>query len=64
MTVKLTCGKGAENLSADDKLVIDKITSEYEDRIIKHGEKIDFFEKLADHIKRNLAKIKYYVIGK
>jgi hypothetical protein len=52
MVVKLTCGKGAENLSADDKLVIDKILKEYEDKILKHaGGKIDYFEV---HVKCHL----------
>jgi len=44
MVVKITCGKGTENLSADDKLVIYKIIKEYEDKISRHGEKIDVFE--------------------
>jgi hypothetical protein len=44
MTVKLTCGKGAENLSTDEKLVIDKITKEYEDKINRQIGKIDYLE--------------------
>jgi len=44
MAVKITCGKGVENLSADDKLVLDKTIKEYEDKILRHGEKIDVFE--------------------
>jgi cell division protein YceG involved in septum cleavage len=44
MDVKINCGKGVDNLSADDKLVIDKIVKEYENKIVRHGEKIDVFE--------------------
>ena len=57
MVVKITCGKGTENLSADDKLVIDKIIKEYEDRITRHGEKIDVFEvHLKCHQKEGKSK--------
>ncbi len=61
MVVKLTCGKGAENLSADEKLITDKITGEYEEKILRHGEKIDFFEI---HIKchQKEGKTKRYTI--
>jgi hypothetical protein len=52
MAIKLDCGKGAENLSSDDKQVFDKISKEYEDKILKHvGRKIDYFEI---HIKCHL----------
>ena len=55
MVVKITCGKGTENLSADDKLVIDKIIKEYEDKISRHGEKIDVFEE--NNLNNNIHNI-------
>jgi hypothetical protein len=57
MVVKLTCGKGAEDLSADDKLNLDKIIKEYENKISRHGEKIDVFEvHLKCHQKEGKSK--------
>ena len=48
-----------------ENLSIEKIIEEIKKRNVKVCfENIDFFEKLGDHIKRNLAKIKNYVIGK
>lgn len=58
MVVKLTCGKGAESLSADEKLLIDKISKEYEEKILKHtGGNIDFFEiHVKCHLKDGKTK--------
>jgi hypothetical protein len=48
-----------------ENLSVEKVIEEIKKKNIKVGfEKIGFFEKLVDHIKRNLAKIKNYVIGK
>jgi hypothetical protein len=48
-----------------ENLSVEKVIEEINKRNVKICfEKIDFFEKLADHIKRNLAKIKNYVIRK
>ena len=44
MAIKLNCGKGAENLSTDEKLIIDKITKEYEDKITRQIGKPDYLE--------------------
>ena len=44
MAIKLTCGKGEESLNSDDRLILDNILEEYEEKILKHGEKIDYFE--------------------
>lgn len=57
MAVKLTCGKGAENLSVENRLIIDRITKEYEDKILKHIGKIDYFEiHIKCHLKEGNTK--------
>jgi hypothetical protein len=57
MAIKLTCGKGAENLSSDEKLAIDKISKEYEEKILKQAGKIDYFEiHLKCHLKDGNTK--------
>lgn len=48
-----------------DNLSTERVIEEIKKKNIKVCfEKIDFFEKLDDHIKRNLAKVKNYVIRK
>ncbi len=48
-----------------ENLSVENVIEEIKKRNVKLGfEKIDFFEKLSDHIKRNLAKIKNYVVRK
>jgi len=45
-----------------ENLTIEKILEEIKNKNIKIGfEKISFFEKLGDHLKRNLAKVRNYV---
>jgi hypothetical protein len=48
-----------------ESLSVEQVIEEIKKKNVKIGyEKIDFFEKLTDHIKRKLAKIKNYVIRK
>jgi len=48
-----------------DNLSTERVIEEIKKKNVKVCfEKIDFFEKLDDHIKRNLAKVKNYVIRK
>lgn len=57
MEVKLDCGKGAENLTADEKLTIDRIINEYSEKIKRHISKIDSFDvHLKCHLKKGKTK--------
>ncbi len=58
MALKLTCGKGAENLDADDRLVLDRLTNEYSEKITRHiGKEPDYFEiHLKCHLKEGNTK--------
>ncbi len=58
MALKLTCGKGTENLSSDDKLVLDKLTREYSQKINRHlgGEAELFDVHLKCHKKEGNTK--------
>jgi|SRR3989339_51993 len=45
MALKLTCGKGTENLDANDKLILERLTKEYSDKIIRHlGKDAELFD--------------------
>lgn len=58
MAIKLTCGKGAENMTSDEKLTIDKIINEYNDKITRHiGKEPDFLEvHVKCHLKEGISK--------
>jgi hypothetical protein len=57
-------GKASLEITGEN-ISVKKIIDEIKKRNVQICyEKIDFFEKLDDHIKRNLAKIKNYVIRK
>lgn len=57
MAIKLTCGKGAENLSSDEKMLVDKIAEEYSFKILRHGFEINNFDvHLKCHLKEGKSK--------
>lgn len=60
--VKLSCGKGAENLSEFDRQLIDKLSTEFREKIGRHFDEIIDFEL---HIKCfcKEGNVKRYEIG-
>jgi len=42
--LKLICGKGAEDLTSDEKLILNKLTNEYYEKMKRHIGDIDLLE--------------------